>query len=259
MNKPAEVSSTESAGNTVQSRFSAPDGYTRQATHKNSFGNFLQNLPLKPVGSNVRLYNGEYKSSPYAYLAVIDLPIGTKNLHQCADAVIRLRSDYLRHTGQSDKIHFNFTNGFTAYYSKWKEGYRIKIEGNNTSWQKTAAPADTDDTYWKYLETVFMFAGTYSLSKELTDVSNDSLKIGDVFIQGGFPGHAVIIIDIAQNQKGEKRFMLAQSYMPAQELQVLCNPQKPESAWYYAEFGNELITPEWKFSKQDRKRFLEEN
>ncbi|WP_334296195.1 DUF4846 domain-containing protein [Clostridioides difficile] len=39
------------------------------------------------------------------------------------------------------------------------------------------------------------------------------MKIGDVFIVGGSPGHASIIMDMAENEKtGEKVFMIAQSY-----------------------------------------------
>ena len=41
------------------------------------------------------------------------------------------------------------------------------------------------------------------------------IEIGDVFIQGGSPGHAVIIVDTAVNKKtGERIMMLVQSYMP---------------------------------------------
>ena len=38
------------------------------------------------------------------------------------------------------------------------------------------------------------------------------------------PGHVVLIVDMAENDKGEKIFMLAQSYMPAQQTQILINP-----------------------------------
>lgn len=50
--------------------------------------------------------------------------------------------------------------------------------------------------------------------------------------------------------------MLAQSYMPAQELQILINPTKREiSPWYSLDFGDELATPEWRFQKGSLKRF----
>lgn len=109
------------------------------------------------------------------------------------------------------------------------------------------------------MEIIFTYAGTYSLSKELIPVNMNDLKIGDVFIQGGFPGHAVIVVDMAVNPKNnDKIFLLAQSYMPAQELQILKNPNDENlSPWYSVDFSGELITPEWKFLKSDLKRFEE--
>ena len=83
------------------------------------------------------------------------------------------------------------------------------------------------------------------------------MRIGDVFIQGGFPGHAVMVVDMAVNGRtGEKLFLLIQSYMPAQEIHVLKNPSdSADGPWYELDFGETLRTPEWTFSKDDLKRF----
>jgi hypothetical protein len=80
------------------------------------------------------------------------------------------------------------------------------------------------------------------------------LKVGDVFIKGGFPGHAVIVVDVIENDKKQKKFALAQSYMPAQELQVLLNPDN-NTIWYDTDFGETLITPEWTFKANQLKQF----
>ena len=75
------------------------------------------------------------------------------------------------------------------------------------------------------MDYVFAYAGTYSLAHELKPAPLATLQIGDVFIKGGFPGHAVLVADVVENaQTGEKRFLLVQSYMPAQEMHVLKNP-----------------------------------
>lgn len=243
--------------NTIQQRFQLPQGFVREEESKTSFGFFLRNLPLKPLGSNVLYFDGAIKPNRDVYEAVVDLPIGKQNLHQCADAVMRLRADYFYSQKQYDKIHFNFTNGFRADFSKWAAGCRIAIKGNKTSWVKTAKPSDSYETYWKYLETVFMYAGTASLEKELKPINVLDIKIGDVFIKGGFPGHAVIVVDIAVNQKNNQKVMLlAQSYMPAQEIQILKNPNNSSlSPWYAVDFGTSLKTPEWTFSSSQLKRF----
>lgn len=243
-------------GNTVETRFPVPNGFERTNENTSSFGYFLRNLPLKKAGSLVKYYDGDAKADD-AYSAVIDLPIGNKDLHQCADAVMRLRADYLFKQKQYDKIHFNFTNGFRVDYTKWAEGNRIAVKGNKTSWVKKTKPDYSATTYWNYMEQIFQFAGTASLEKELKPITAVSdIQIGDVFIKGGFPGHAVIVVDMAKNKQGKKIFMLAQSYMPAQELQILKNPNNSKiSPWYSEEFGETLITPEWTFKKAHLKRF----
>ncbi len=78
-----------------------------------------------------------------------------------------------------------------------------------------------------------------------------------MFIQGGFPGHAVIVIDIAVRKKsGEKIFLLAQSYMPAQDIHILKNLRSRQfSPWYSVNFGRKLHAPEWVFTRDDLKRF----
>ncbi|MCB0822518.1 MAG: DUF4846 domain-containing protein [Bacteroidales bacterium] len=237
----------------LQDRFNTPNGFERINVDENSFAAWLRQLPLKPEGSKVKYYDGSIKEKPGVYLAVVDLPIGTKNLHQCADAVIRLRAEYLYDQKRYDEIRFHFTNGFLAEYSKWVEGYRIKVNGNEVSWVKSVEPSNTPDTFWKYLETVFTYAGTLSLEKELKAVPINEMQIGDVFIQGGSPGHAVIVVDMAENlELGEKVFMLAQSYMPAQEIQILKNPSNGIlSPWYILEIVDIFQTPEWRFTYND--------
>lgn len=236
--------------NLVCGRFKAPKGYKRLHPDSGSFAFYLQHLPLKPEGSVVTTYDGRSKINRGVYAAVVDLPIGNKDLHQCADAVMRLRADHLRAQEHYDSIHFNFTNGFNAQYSRWLNGERIKINGNNVYWQGGYKKDSSDASYWKYLEMVFSYAGTLSLSKELKATSLQKLKIGDVFIKGGSPGHAVIVVDMAvDTTSGKKVYMLAQSYMPAQEIQILINPlDESMGVWYELNpFDNMLPTPEWMF------------
>ncbi len=238
---------------TVSTRFSSPKGFSRENGVKGSFADFLQSLPLKPQGSRVLYYDGRVKSAN-VYDAVINYPIGKKDLHQCADAVIRLRAEWLYRERRFDDITFNFTNGFKADYSKWRQGYRITVKGNTCTWVKSAVASDTYESFWKYLETVFTYAGTISLSKALTPKSIEKIEAGDVFIQGGSPGHAVIVVDMVKNTKGERKFLLAQSYMPAQEIQILKNPGSSE-LWYSNRSGGRIVTPEWIFNERDLKAF----
>lgn len=255
---PAEEDSSflNKEGKLVRERFLVPAGFERIDCETDSFGEYLRNLPLKPHGSKVKYYHGGTKIRN-VYEAVIDLEIGDRDLQQCADAVIRLRAEYLYANGLYDRIHFNFTNGFKAEYAKWMQGNRIKVEGNKTYWVKQTNSSKDYSSFRKYLDLVFAYAGTLSLSQEMKSVPLEEMQIGDVFMQGGSPGHCVIVLDLAENKEtGEKLFLLAQSYMPAQDIHVLKNPANSEgNPWYSLDFGEKLATPEWEFSNDQLMRF----
>jgi hypothetical protein len=40
--------------------------------------------------------------------------------------------------------------------------------------------------------------------------------VGDVFIRGGSPGHAMLVVDMGEDAAGRKIYLVAQSYMPSQ-------------------------------------------
>lgn len=245
------------SGTTIAERFSPPINYTRLKSDKNSFAEFLQNTSLKPHGTLVHYYSGEEKPNKVA-AAVLSYDVGNKDLQQCADAVMRLRAEYLYQTKQFNALHFNFTNGFKAEYSKWRSGYRIAVKGNNVNWVKTTKESTSYQSFREYLNMVFTYAGTASLTKELKQITLSQMQIGDVFIKGGSPGHAVIVVDMAVNPKTNKKlFMIAQSYMPAQDIHILINTNKPAiSPWYdLEETASEIETPEWIFDNNQLKRF----
>ena len=244
-------------GSNINTAISAPDGYERTEVPSNSFAEYLRKLPLKPAGTPVRQFDGELKGNQNVHVAVVDLPIGKKDLHQCADAAMRLRAEYLWKRGMYNQIHFNFTSGFRADYAKCMEGYRIVLKGNDASWVNSTNPSNTYADFWKYMEMVFSYAGSLSLSKELKSVALDDMEIGDMFIRGGTPGHVAVVVDMAvQPQSGQKLFLLAQSFMPAQEIEILKNPNSNSlSPWYSLDFKGDLQTPEWLFYRNELKRF----
>ncbi len=249
----AKSSVLVSTGNTISTRFLLPEGYSRIDNQVKSFAAYLQNLTLKPIGSKVQYYNGAYKTNEVD-AAVVDVTVGDKDLQQCADAVIRLRADYFYNKNQLDKIEFKLTNGFSVPFSKWIQGYRVQVVGNNCNWKLSAAPGSGKEVYEKYLDFVFSYAGTLSLAKTLHQKPIAEIEIGDVFIRGGSPGHAIIVVDMAINEQGEKIFLLAQSYMPAQDIHILKNVDNTTiSPWYSIPTGEKMQTPEWTFTTNELK------
>ncbi|MGZ4035019.1 MAG: DUF4846 domain-containing protein, partial [Bacteroidia bacterium] len=156
-----------------------------------------------------------------------------------------------------EDLHFNFTSGDKIGFKKWSEGNRVSLKGNKVIWTSGAAKDDSYKTFKNYLNVIFNYAGTSSLSKELKSIDLKDIQIGDVFIVGGFPGHAVLVIDVCENSKtGEKLFMIQQSYMPAQEIHILKNLNNSSlSPWYSINFGDVLLTPEWPFHRDQLMRW----
>jgi hypothetical protein len=246
------------AGDSIATRFAVPEGFSRLKLSFSSFGSFLRNLPLKAPGTPVHCYDGSLKRNQSVHAAVIDLDVGARDLQQCADAIIRLRAEYLWQQEAFDSIHFHFTNGFLADYAKWRRGNRIIVNGNSVSWTSSQVVSTDYKNFRSYLNMVFAYAGTLSLTKELKERPLADIAIGDVFIHGGSPGHAIIVVDLAYNpETNEKLVLLAQSYMPAQDIHVLNNPTNTDlSPWYAVkDMTAQFSTPEWTFKGSDLKHF----
>ena len=240
----------------LSARIPPPEGYERVEVEAGSFAAWLRQLPLLPGRPDVMLHDGGRKGRQDVHEAVVDIDVGTRDLQQCADAVIRLRAEYLFSAGRFDEITFDFTSGDAARYARYRDGWRASISGNSVTWNQTAARDASHAAFRRYMDLVFTYAGTASLEKELRSVSTPAqVQPGDVFIQGGFPGHAVIVLDVARTEAGRTVFLLAQSYMPAQQIHVLRNPGSDLGPWYPVEFGSTLVTPEWRFEAGDLARF----
>lgn len=241
------------ASEPLETRFAPPSGFRRVAAEHGSFAEWLRRLPLKPGRPEVLLYNGQPKRNQTAHAAVVDMPISNKDLHQCADALMRLRAEYLFHQGSTGQIVFHSTSGDLVPFSRWQSGQRPQVQGNRIRWTQSRPVDASYQSLSRYLEFVYTYSGTISLLRDTKKVPFEELRIGDLFLQSGSPGHAVIIVDKAE-KSGTAAFLLAQSYMPAQELHVLRNPQGGE--WYFSDrIDREIVTPEWTFARNSLRRF----
>jgi hypothetical protein len=226
----------------VITRFKPPTGYKQSAVAPGSFSAWLQNVPLKPNGSQCLTYQGKVARTEGYTAGIVDLSVGKYDLQQCADAVMRLRGEYLYSQKKYDDISFNFTSGFRCDFVHYANGYRY----NNDHWILKAKKDYGYDNFMRYMTLVFSYAGTLSLQKELKTVSNPStLKTGDVFIKGGSPGHCFIVMDVIEDAAHHKKFLLAQSYIPAQSIQLL---QYQENPWFSLDepaniLYGELVSP----------------
>jgi len=217
-------------------------GYER---YQDAFSEWLIAHPLKK-DDIVRYHNGQVKySEPNdVFDAVFDYDIGPLDLHQCADASMYLWASYNYSNGPEfyDRLAFNGADGSEYVYLDYLE--QTGREDNCTSFRK-------------WLDLVWTYANTWSISEyNLRSVPIWDIQPGDIFIIGGFPGHAVSVVDVLYYpETGHKYFMLAQSYMPAQDNHILKNPATG-TVWYQLEsFMTNVKTPQYTFHINDLKRW----
>ena len=129
-NEPLPVASGGADATSIQSRIATPSGFTRVPARRGSFGAWLRALPLRPGRPPVYLFNGRLKADQDVHFAVLDVDVGTRDLQQCADAIIRLRAEFLFAGPCADEIAFDFTSGHTARWADWRRGSRPQVSGS---------------------------------------------------------------------------------------------------------------------------------
>jgi len=236
---------------TIKSSFELPTGYERIIN--NSYHKWVINQKII-LDEHVYYYDGDAKHGlNESYIAKFDYKIGTRDLHQCADATIYLHAKYHWDTNQIEKIKYHFTNGMLYSYQDYLKGFRPIVNGNKSKLVRKNEEIFYENSLTnlrKYLILIWSYAGTLSLEKYDTDfVRGHGPYPGDMFLYGGSPGHVVNVVDIAT--KGhERKFILSQSWMPAQEHEILLNP-KDNSVWFDIQDIHRYL----RFDQHDLKRF----
>lgn len=247
-------------GFTVGSRFSVVDAgpnYYRKPVQNGSFEYYLLSLPLKPANYKTHFATGEEKTFD-VQIGVLDIPMINPDYHQSTGYIIQLRAEYLYNSKLYGRIHFNFFNGFLCSYSKWAAGFRVN--STNSGWEHQTEMDYGRATFKKYLDVVLKNTGASSLAREMIKVNFSDVKAGDVLIQSGHPGHAVLILDALYNDKDRTvKLMLAQGFNPAQEMEILKNYEDEESPWFTVSLDatdeTMIRTPQWTFYAKDLRRF----
>ena len=242
----------------LEARFPAPDGFTRVEVAEGSLAAWLRGLPLVFGSTTVRAYDGRVLARPAA--AVVAMDVGTRDLQQCADSAIRLHAEWLWHAGRADEAAYHFTSGHRTAWKDWVAGERFRVSGSSVERLQGTARPDSHAVYRSWLDQVFMYAGTRSLAKDSDSVATDAqLQAGDFFVQGGSPGHAVVILDIAEDAGGRRLALMGQGFMPAEDFHVVGWPGVAvDGAWFpLPETEDGVVrTPSWApFERVEARRF----
>ncbi len=191
-----------------------PAGYERVEVPDGGFGNYIREFPLKKRGSH-HYYDGSLALMQYWGYAVLDLPM-LSNTEQCADAVMRLHSEYLWSKGAARQVHFRNYGGNDLYYTGGSRDRKA---------------------FEKYLRHIYDVSNTGTLRIQMKRKQWKDIAPGDVLVypaaDSQSSGHAVLVADVAFNKRtGKKAIMLAQSSTPALTMHVLRDFLHPlKSPW----------------------------
>ncbi len=208
-----------------------PNGYQRLTFPVGTYNDYIQNLPLKKDKTIYEWDGSQIWISLFSYevLAVVDKPILYKeDLEQCADYSMRFWADYHKDTG------------------KLKNLFLYNYEGNKKFFKNSGK------SYLKYLRWHMAFSNSYSLKSGAENI--DGLKKlipGDMFVQNkdGGIGHVSVVVDVAENDKNERIYLIGYSYMPAQEFHIEdAVNQNGTGAWFSKE-GYEKYLSKSRLSK----------
>ena len=242
----------------ILTRFTPPEGFFWVKETPGSFGEYLVNFPLHPPNFPIRDYRKVPVDSQNKHIALLKIDVGDKDLQQCADAWMRLYSEYLWTQKRFDEIGFEFTSGQFFAWNDYRKGIRTREVNKKVSFYDSGITDDSYSAFREYLNIIFRYAGTISLDRESVAVAeNSNIRTGDFIIEPGSPGHSVIIVGMATNTVGKRLYLLAESFMPAQDIHVLKNTANPEiSPWYQLDVdAPKTVTAKYVFRPTSIKRF----
>lgn len=216
---------------TIEKTFPTPAGYKRIKIEQNSFAGYIRSLPVLTDSVNVMDFrNRIWKKTEDSTLAgVVPVNISGQRLWQCMDILIRFHVDYLAKKG-SYEMNYPLPDGTKLSWSEWKEGIRPVFKGMHFKKISKVKRDSSHTNFKKYLNTIFEYSGTQSFWHYYPDIDLKDIQPADFIVKKGKNGHAVLIIDIAENMMGEKIALIGQGDTPACQFYIL--KQSNANPWF---------------------------
>lgn len=213
---------------------------------ESSFGYYLRNLPLT-LSVAVLNYRGTvFKVSDDSTVAgVIPIAIKGKNLWQCMDILQVLHMDYLDSQKRKSEINYYLPEGTKFSWLEWQKGLRPVFKGLAFQKIKQAQVDTSAASFNRYCNTIFQYSSTQTFWHYYPDLKFADIQPGDFITKKGKKGHAVLILDIAINEMGEKVALIGQGDTPACQFYLL---QKNGNPWF--KIDKDMSYPDLPISKK---------
>ncbi len=155
------------------------------------------------------------------------------------DILMRLRSIYLQQTGRQKVISFPLPDGLLLSWQDWQSGQRPVFKGLHFRLIQSAGIDSSAANFEHYLRTLFNYSGTQTFYHYYPKMDPSTLRIGDFIVKKGRKGHAVMIVDLAQNKAGQRVALFGQGDTPACAFYIL-NYRKGQP-WVPIDFSKKVI------------------
>ena len=206
-------------GETIQSRFQPPEGWTRVTVPAQSFAAWLRQLELLPPTADALDWRGRPAMTADEVAGVLDWRL-LGSVEQCADIAVRLIAEFAHGNGGQDLITFRSLSGQAITWTKWLQG-NYAIEGGASEIvyrqgpSRRASPEELD----AYLKFVMTYVNTASLVRDWPRIDFEEIDIGDVLIQPSRTvnglGHLSVVLDACTGPAGERLYLLTDGFTPA--------------------------------------------
>jgi hypothetical protein len=216
---------------TIEETFSPPQGFTRVQVKQNSFAAYLRSLPVLKDSFNVMDFKDRVwkKKTDSSVSAVVPVNISGKRLWQCMDILLGLHANYLRQTKHTD-VTYPLPDGTQLSWLEWQKGIRPVFKGMGFSKILKSKEDSSQKNFTRYLNAIFEYSGTQSFWHYYPDVDLKDIQPADFIVKKGKKGHAVLIVDMAENTNGEKLALIGQGDTPACQFYLL--KQKDGNPWF---------------------------
>jgi hypothetical protein len=215
--------------------------YKRILATDNSFAGWLRDLPLMKTGSDVLNHrDGIFKAGTDTAVAfVVDLDIKGRRHEQCMDILVRIYAEYLWRENQVESLNLPLPGGYWLTWEDWSNGFRPVFRGIDVDMKKSSRSDTTHQAYQSYLNTIYCESHTQQFYHAYLPVDKKKVQIGDILIRKGTNGHAVMIVDLARNERGELIALIGNGDTPACQFFLLNH--KKNSPWIPLDFKMEFL------------------
>ncbi len=246
-------------GEDLTTLYPEPLGYRRVAVEAGSFAEYVRHLAVLPDTASVRYYDGRQVQQWPGSPRVIDMPfLFRTDVEQCADMALRLVSEYFWETGKADSLAFRLQNGQEISWREWSVGRRLRYDAESDRHVVSQDAADSSRTaFEEFLYYLFHWTGSVALKRDLRRIAASELQPGDLIVQNtsGAMGHVSVILDAAVNDDGERLYLIANGWTPAQSM-FIRQPQAGEgSDGWFTLAGYERHLQGYRFGPFELRRF----